>query len=284
MVDGWDRRRILIWGKTRPEISYSYQEIVCTGGVFEDSRQFVRLYPIPLRYLSGDNRFKKYQWIEGDIQRADDKDPRPESYRIRPDTISLEGQIPTNRGDWSERESWIFHEQNLFDSVEALQEQRKVDHTSLGLVKPAEILDIRPEEVPQEDRDKYWERYEIATRQHELPFEPAREKQVKPLGPPDFRFKIEFRCADSECTGHAMSVLDWEVDALYHRQLGEHLVPELAAEDVIEQLYRKVCTETQDTYFFLGNIARWHHVFTIVGLWYPKLKDTSGGEQIQMFD
>jgi hypothetical protein len=34
----WETRRILIWGKTRPELSKKHRETVCTGGVFEDTK------------------------------------------------------------------------------------------------------------------------------------------------------------------------------------------------------------------------------------------------------
>src|SRR5262249_4696351 len=43
------RQRILIWGKTRPELSRTYRETVCTGGILADNRRLIRLYPIPLR-------------------------------------------------------------------------------------------------------------------------------------------------------------------------------------------------------------------------------------------
>ena len=54
----WQRRRILIWGKTCPELSKKYREIVCTGGVFEDTKKLVRLYPIPLRYIDDEKILK----------------------------------------------------------------------------------------------------------------------------------------------------------------------------------------------------------------------------------
>ena len=66
-----ERKRILIWGKTRPELSRSYHETVCTGGVLADTRRLIRLYPIPLRYLEDDKVFRKYQWIEADIVKSD---------------------------------------------------------------------------------------------------------------------------------------------------------------------------------------------------------------------
>ena len=78
----WERKKILIWGKTRPELSKTHKETVCTGGVFEDTKKFVRLYPIPLRYLDDERYFKKYQWIEADVRKAM-RDARTESYNIR---------------------------------------------------------------------------------------------------------------------------------------------------------------------------------------------------------
>jgi hypothetical protein len=68
----WQRRKILVWGKTRPEVSRHYRETVCTGGIFEDTCRLVRLYPIPLRYLDDKRYFQKYQWITADVQRAVD--------------------------------------------------------------------------------------------------------------------------------------------------------------------------------------------------------------------
>src|SRR5262245_45189686 len=94
-----ERRRILIWGKTRPELSRSHMETVCTGGVFEDTKGFVRLYPIPLRYLDDERAFKKYQWIVASVTKATD-DPRPESYKINCENIEVGETIPTDDGDW----------------------------------------------------------------------------------------------------------------------------------------------------------------------------------------
>lgn len=58
----YEEMRILIWGKTYPEMSSKYLETVCTGGVLEDGRP-VRLYPIQYRYMDGDEKFSKYQWV-----------------------------------------------------------------------------------------------------------------------------------------------------------------------------------------------------------------------------
>lgn len=132
MAQVWEKRKILIWGKTRPEVSTKYREIVCTGGVFEDTKRLVRIYPIPLRYLKDESIFKKYQWIEAQVAK-NESDPRPESYRINPDTITTSGVIKTDRdGNWDQRAKWVMNENNIFESVEALQGKQSEDKTSLG--------------------------------------------------------------------------------------------------------------------------------------------------------
>lgn len=265
----WKRRRILIWGKTRPELSKSYREIVCTGGVFEDTGRLVRLYPIPLRYMDDEKIFVKYQWIEASVTRSED--PRPESHKIRYDDIKVLEKIPTRAGDWSAREKWILHPDNVFQSVEALQERNQKDHTSLGLIKPASISDIQAEKVAEKEKAEFMKNWEDCVRQLELPVNPETGREIEPLKAQDYRFKIRFRCSDERCVKeHEFSVLDWEIDALYFNLRRKGDSSEVSAQKVVEQL-RKSCGTDKDLYFFLGNIRTHPQVFTIVGMWWPKL-------------
>ncbi len=108
----------------------------------------------------------------------------------------------------------------------------------------------------------------------ELPLDPETHREIKPLTPPDYRFKIEFRCDDERCQhNHNFSVLDWELDALYFnlRQRGESR--QIASAKVIDKLTSQVCAPDKDLYFYLGNISTHPHIFTIVGLWWPKRKE-----------
>jgi hypothetical protein len=269
MEDGWERRRILVWGKTRPELSTKYKEIVCTGGVFADTKKLVRLFPIPLRFMKDPDAFKKYRWIEADVCKSS-VDRRPESYRIRVDTISALEALGTENGSWSSRAAWVLQPQNIFRSVEELQARQRADLTSLGLVRPKEIRDVRAERFSDRERDEFWTRYKDALSQMELTLDPDTGKVTKPITPPDFRFKINFRCDDPECTtDHSFSVLDWEIDALYFRLRGR-FPAKAAAQGVRDHLLKSVCSKDKDLYFFLGNINGYPQVFTIVGLWYPK--------------
>lgn len=280
MEDQWKRRKILIWGKTRPELSQKYREIVCTGGVFEDTKKLVRLYPIPLRYMQDDKIFKKYQWIEANVKR-NLSDPRPESYKIDTDSMLALDVIKTGKnGNWDERANWVMNEENIFSSVEAIQDRQKVDHTSLGLIQP-EITSIYCHPINQREKQDFWMRYKSAVQQMQLPLDPETNKEIKPITPADYRFKVKFRCNDPHCEHeHDFSVLDWEVDALYFKQKQRGMSPQAAADTVLKKL-REVCGTDRDIHFYVGNISSHPHVFTIVGLWRPKKR--SGAKQISLF-
>lgn len=282
MENKWQRRRILIWGKTRPELSKKYREIVCTGGVFEDTKQLVRLYPIPLRYMDEEKIFKKYQWIDASVTKSL-SDPRPESYKICYDDIQTCGVIETKAGNWDARAEWIMNEGNIFSSVEALQEKQRIDNTSLGLVKPLRVMDVCVYPFSREEKDKFWQHYKEAISQMELPLDLESKHVVKPLRPADYRFKAVFRCDDDRCrTDHHFSILDWEVDALYFNLLQRGDAPHVAARKVVDQLQSQICSPDKDSYFFLGNISTHPHMFTIVGLWYPKKKILEAKKQDSM--
>lgn len=276
MQSRWERRKILIWGKTRPELSKTYREIVCTGGVFEHTRRLVRLYPIPQRYMNDEELFAKYQWVEADVMPSP-RDYRPESFKVREGSIRVLEKVPPGRGNWDERAEWIMQPENVFQSVEALQERQREDRTSLGLVQPSEIIDILAVRVSGDEKRLFWERYKQAVAQLELPLDEVTGREIKPLRPPDYRFKIRFRCDDERCQGeHEFSVLDWEIDALYFYGLQRYASPVTAKEKVLGKLRNQVCAPDKDLFFFLGNIFSQPHVFTIVGLWWPKRKNQLG--------
>ena len=117
------RKDILVVVKTYPEISRKYTETVCTAGILAETKSLIRLYPIRFRYLEGQKRFKKYQWIKADISKAT-SDPRPESFNIYPDSIELGDQIPTGRG-WDERLALCINRHTVFHQSKNCGPHRK---------------------------------------------------------------------------------------------------------------------------------------------------------------
>ena len=78
------------------------------------------------------------------------------------------------------------------------------------------------------------------------------------------RFVLEFVCDDEDCSSHKMSILDWEIGQLYRRVKNAS-----DWEDKIHDKIMEICSEKRDTYLILGNMARWQHIFCILGFFYP---------------
>ena len=73
--------KVLITVKTYPLPSRSYTELVCTAGLL-DGEKWIRMYPIPFRFLQDQKQYPKYAWVNIDLIR-NTKDFRPESYRLK---------------------------------------------------------------------------------------------------------------------------------------------------------------------------------------------------------
>lgn len=129
--------RILILAKTYPSPSAKYFETSCIAGINEHGAMR-RLYPVPFRLIEENKKFKKWQWIEARIEKANN-DHRAESYKLFVDTIVC-GNVIEAKGQWGKRWPWIeklsaFH----FDDMEinCLQSGK-----SLALIHPKKILAI----------------------------------------------------------------------------------------------------------------------------------------------
>ena len=104
-----DKIRLLITVKTYPTPSTRYREIVCTAGVKEDG-SWVRLYPINYRFKDYSQWYKKYQWIEVEVEK-NFRDPRPESFRPVSD-IKILGKPLGTENNWAERKKICLSQRN----------------------------------------------------------------------------------------------------------------------------------------------------------------------------
>ena len=258
-------RKVLIIAKTYPELSSKYGETVCTAAIDENG-EALRLYPIPFRYLSGPQRFHRYQWITGKMKKSE-RDGRPESYTIEPESISLGNQVPPTADEWGRRREFIFKSTRWqFDSMRALLKSEKTTGQSLAFLRPARIksVSIKPREpndaITFEGKLKLLrEQNTIARKQLDL-FESTVPASMKHLEYVSGRICVDWYCSDPDCAGHSMQILDWEICELSRR---EGL--DAAKNKVIELLD----LERYNTGFFLGNIHMYPASFAIIGLWYP---------------
>lgn len=261
----WTKKRLLIWGTTYPEFSKTYYETVCTGALDGETGKLLRIYPVTLRYMK--EPFKSYQWIEGEVEQ-NTSDFRPESFKIRQDTIKVGEKVEPKDG-WAERRRLLLRDGNVFKSVEALQAAEARDHTSLGLVKPKEIRRIYAKKKTEAERKEWDEQRELALKQKEL-FVDA-DAKTKDLKFMPVQYRICFTCDDPACTTeHDFSILDWGLSVLSRKEFARG-GPALAEKQVIAKVKDITDPRKKDFYFFLGNTKGHCDKFMVVGLFYPPL-------------
>lgn len=261
--DESERLELLITVKTYPQPSRSYREVVCTAGITRDG-DFIRLYPINFRTLDFAKQFKKYEWIELDARKHAGRDFRRESYRPDIETIKVGKFIPTRLGNWDERAEYALAKES--QSLEALDEQREKDTTSLGVFRPKSIDDL--EITAQESPD--WTQSQ-ASALLQLGFWDNPTTKNRALRKVPYRFRYRFTCNDSRCRGHHMSIIDWEAGVLYWNQVDSGATPDEAAHKVKNQFLNVLCGDDRITHFYVGTILAYPNRWNVLGLFSPKV-------------
>ncbi len=187
----WTKKKVLIIGRASPEPSRKHIETVCTGGITE-SGELLRLYPIPLRYLQQEQKYKQWSWAEFEVQKSP-SDKRKESYVVRQDTIAVLAQVD------SEAERFHLLSKAIVPDRETLDVMKQNDHTSIGLVE-IDVLDF-----VGKTRRREWAKEKPYIQQSHLYVE------KKPLEQPLFEIHIKFRCKNNQaCKAHQCSLIGWE--------------------------------------------------------------------------
>lgn len=255
------RLRVLITVKTYPIPSVKYDELVCTAGV-SPTGDFIRLYPIRFRDLPFSQQYRKYQWIEVDAEKHTGRDTRKESWRPREKTLKILGEKIGTNANWAERAKFALA--NRAPSMEALYELQKTDKTSLGVIRPREILDL---EITA-DADDWKPKFKDALRQQRL-WDDRTATHEPPRKVP-WKFHYRFRCDDQRCKGnHRMMIEDWEAGALYWNCVDKGDSPAAAAAKVKQKFLDQMCAPEIDTHFFVGTVLG-HETWVIIGVFWPR--------------
>jgi hypothetical protein len=255
MANGWSTKRVLITVRTYPVPAHRGIEVSCTAGVTSDGN-WIRLFPIPYRFLAPDQRFIKYQWI--DVQATRPRgDPRPESYTLRIDSIQRRETVGT-AGNWRARKEIIFPLRR--NSLCQIAAERQNGGPTLGIFRPGEIkrLIITPAKPPN-----WTPPQEALLRQQLLGFEKTPRTPLEKI-PMEFRY--QFQCAEPTCRGHRMMCTDWEMGESYRRwrdQYGDRW------DAMFRQRYEREMIDNNETHFYVGNIHQHQDNWLIVGLFYP---------------
>lgn len=249
-----ERKKALILVRTYPSPAKNGVEVSCTAAITEDGK-WLRLFPVPYRFLDADKRFRKYQWIEVDLTKA--RDARPESYQLDRNSITIvTDPLPTDH-QWKQRKDLIFPLRA--HCLCCLKRERDAKgYPTLGIFRPKKIdkLIITPTAAT-------WTQAQLdILRQGDL-FEsgPAAELEKVP-----FDFSYKFWCDDDSCTSHTMICTDWEMGESWRKwskDYGDDW------ESKFRQRYETEMIERNDTHFYVGTVHQHPHTWIVVGLFYP---------------
>ncbi len=92
-------------------------------------------------------------------------------------------------------------------------------------------------------------------------------KPKSALEAPRFKGSYRWRCSGEECKGHLQGLLDWEFTA-FQRRLPQD--DEAAIASIRRRWFTEICSPGNDVYFYVGNQAKRHQTFSILGAVYPK--------------
>jgi hypothetical protein len=256
MADGWQPKRVLITVRTYPTPARKGIEVSCTAGITDDG-EWIRLFPIPYRYMAEEARFRKYQWITLNVRKASG-DPRPESYTPDLDSIQLAEVVPPTNA-WAARKAllWPVTGPSMCGLQQALR-GRRGQRATLGLVKPRSIDRF----VIRRDNPQ-WSADDLA-RLLQQPLGGTVPKQ--PLEKMPVKFTYEFHCEGDDCTGHKLRCTDWEMCETYRswiRQYGNE-----DGERRFRQRFFDEMVERNDTRFYVGTHSL-YPTWMVVGLFYP---------------
>ncbi len=262
------RVRILVTVKTYPTISTTYDEIVCTAGFREDA-SWIRLYPVPFRKFDEYQQYKKFQWIELDIEK-NTSDVRVESYRPKSE-ISLFDQMGTDNA-WFERRNFVLEKGVVYTNLDDLIARNKDHELSLATFRPKEII-----RVTSEPDQREWDKSKLDAmlqrgRQGHLFEKPRRDFEVVRKLP--YKFRYEF--LDDSGRVSKLMIEDWEIGALYWRQFDKHGSEDAAIDDV-KNKYMNDLVVDRDTHLFLGTTKEWNarapNPFLVIGVFWPPTKN-----------
>lgn len=265
------RQKILLTVATYPLPSRSYDELVCTAGVLGNG-QWIRIYPVPLKFLRGlrnDGKTQtfKYNWIELDLIRRQD-DFRPESYspvNYSFADINVSGSIDTKH-NWKERKSFCLT--NVYISkAKLLSDSKAPKNVSLATFKPSEIVSFEIEEDEREWKNEWKE----IRKQGDL-FDSDKSPEILI---PKLPYKFSYKFLDDEGISSTLMIEDWEIGALYFNCLRDAEGNEKVALEKVRYKYETEFLKEKDIYLFLGTTKEWHmrranNPFVIIGIFYPK--------------
>jgi hypothetical protein len=250
----WIRKKVLVTVRTYPTPAWKGVEVSCTAGITDDL-QWIRLFPIPYRFLSYDKRFRKYQWIELEAKKSSDH--RPESFEVNIDSIRiLSDPLPTDCSWKARKEILLPLKAPSLCSLKALRDANGAP--TLGLFRPKRI---RGFEI--KDSETEWTPEQKARLQQTSFFDTKPREELEKI---PYVFSYTFDCDEPGCSGHTLSCTDWEMGESYRKWTKTY---GSRWERSFKDKYETEMILAKDTHFFVGTLHEYPGTWIIVGLFYP---------------
>jgi hypothetical protein len=249
-----ETKKALIVVRTYPTPARKGAEVSCTAAI-TNKGEWLRLFPVPWRYLAEAEKFRRYQWVEVTVEKATDH--RPESYKLTQGGIKIVSEPLSTDDGWKLRREFI--EPLRAHCLCCLVKKRDADgHPTLGVFKPKTIEKLI---ITPDASDWSLAQQAILTQGHLFALPPKQQLEKIP-----YKFQYKFSCDERECKGHTLSCTDWEMAEAY-RQWRDKYGDQW--EEKFRQRFETEMIEKLDTHFFVGTVHQHPASWIIVGLFYP---------------
>jgi len=183
-----------------------------------ESGEWRRLYPVRFRALFDEQKYRKFQWIEAEIEKSC-VDRRPESYKIvREESLRILGEPLTTADKWFARREAFLDKVPFHDDLTAIIQRAHQNELSLALFNPSEWLEFTHEPVEREWDTRKLASLEAQRRQlHLFKDEATLAKELKVVRKLPYKFSYRFKDVQGRET--KLMIEDWEIGALYWKCL-----------------------------------------------------------------
>ena len=272
-----EKKKVLVTVKTYPHPSSKSNELVCTAGITE-AGEWIRMYPIPHRFLEGNQEFQVFDWIEVPVSnKASGNDKRPESHTVDSDSIRIIGHLDADK---HETERYRYVSPLVQPSLERLKELHAEKGVSLGVIQPKEMYGLTLENDTPDWTD------EEKTKLNQTSFFDSQSTR-KPLRKVPYKIYCRFRCDDKDCTEHRLRLTSWEYQWTLLLLLDQYGGDKTLAE---KELNKRWMWNFQNRlgYLFLGTVNSKEYlggggVFIVIGHCSFRKEVPSMGEQLSLF-
>lgn len=175
-------------------------------------------------------------------------------------SVRVVGQPLSTANEWAARREYIDRlPHHTVNELKALYEQ---DRESLGIVRPARVLDLEIRQASAEWKAEWQNLFQ----QLRL-FGP----QQKPLRKLPFSFHYVFECEDSD-SPHTAMCQDWELGMLFLKESERLGSDDRAAGSVRDKFLGELCGDSKDTRFFMGTKFPYNTWLVLGVFWPPKTR------------